>query len=126
MCRPADPAVMAAAISAVRLATERVDSTDADPTDADDEALTVALRDALTLSLARWPEVASVAATTQAADTVRSDDGQAVWLEPLLGGEDHGPYKDEIEASNAMDDLGLTDATHKLVWRYGAAAYEGN
>lgn len=54
--------------------------------------------------------------------TYRGDDcaceGRAVYVEPHGFGEGtHGPYKDEIEASEAMDSLGLTDATHKLVWR---------
>ena len=42
----------------------------------------------------------------------------AVWVEPLLSaGRTFGPYPDEVAASVAMDAHGLSDATHKLVWR---------
>ena len=43
--------------------------------------------------------------------------GQKVWLEPLAGGTTYGPFADELTASDMMDTLGLTDDTHKLVWR---------
>ena len=38
-----------------------------------------------------------------------------VWVESLYGDPDHGPDPDEIDASEAMDDLGLSDEGYKIV-----------
>ena len=47
-----------------------------------------------------------------------SDPDESVYVEPVgTAGTTYGPYADEVEASEAMDALGLSDADYKLVWR---------
>ncbi len=46
-----------------------------------------------------------------------ADPDERLWVEPLADGPTYGPYDDEVDASEAMDRLGLTDAAYKLVWR---------
>jgi hypothetical protein len=44
-----------------------------------------------------------------------TDSRTGTWVESLHGDPDHGPYVDVIDASEAMDDLGLSDEGYKIV-----------
>ncbi len=44
------------------------------------------------------------------------------WIESLHGSAVHGPYADEIEASAAMDAMGLSDRHWKIVVRPAAVS----
>jgi hypothetical protein len=43
-----------------------------------------------------------------------TDSRTGTWVESLYGDPDHGPYADVIDASEAMDELGLSDEGYKI------------
>ena len=46
------------------------------------------------------------------------------WVESLYGDADHGPYADVLDASEAMNEMGLDDGGYKIVI-YGEDGYDG-
>lgn len=50
-------------------------------------------------------------------EVVTSEPADRVWIEPLSGPGTYGPFADEVEASAFMDEQGLSDTAHKIVWR---------
>lgn len=40
----------------------------------------------------------------------------SIWVEALIGPmRDYGPYEDVVAASEAMDELGLSDSVYKII-----------
>lgn len=55
---------------------------------------------------------------TTEAEALMKPQGQGWYIEPLMEpAPTYGPFADEIEASEAMDEQDLSDSHYKIVWR---------
>lgn len=75
-------------------------------------------REAMGLAIEQADKYNAVRFAIQEQSAGTGDAAREWWVEPVgVPGPALGPFADELAASDAMDAAGLSDATHKLVWR---------